>query len=225
MPIENKKGSGMQSGKFLKQNSHGIAFSITEWVKRFPLEIHICSAIINIIIIKGDIKKFSMSVDKETFLRIIEKTCEIDDDSLRAIRRILNRLRLIDYYGDMPLFKGIPEGIPINPILLEFVFIILLYQAYISIKKNHKEGFIKVFVYNEDFVIISDNEELLRKYYESLKHYLNFVGWTISKEKTKIISLKRKKLADELGLPWGREFTYLGAKIKIEDDSPPYIIF
>ena len=178
----------------------------------------------NIIIIKGDIKKFSMSVDKETFLRIIEKTCEIDDDSLRAIRRILNRLRLIDYYGDMPLFKGIPEGIPINPILLEFVFIILLYQAYISIKKNHKEGFIKVFVYNEDFVIISDNEELLRKYYESLKHYLNFVGWTISKEKTKIISLKRKKLADELGLPWGREFTYLGAKIKIEDDSPPYII-
>ena len=180
----------------------------------------------DIIIIKGDIRKFSMSVNREAFLEVLKRTCDIDKSSLDVINKIINNLSLINYRGSLPFFRGIPEGIPINPVLLELVFIILLYQAYKCIQKRYNKGFIRIFVFNEDFVIISDNKELMRSYYECLERYLSFVGWEISKEKAKIISLGNRELAKELGLSWGDEFSYLGAKIRIKNDDPPYdIIF
>lgn len=184
------------------------------------------SSIENLIIIKGDIRKFSISVNREAFLEVLKRTCDIDESSLDVIKKIINNLSLINYRGSIPIFRGIPEGIPINPALLELVFIILLYQAYKCIQKRYNEGFIRIFVFNEDFVIISNNRELMRSYYRCLERYLSFVGWEISKEKAKIVSLGNRELAKELGLSWGDEFNYLGAKIRIKNEDPPYdIIF
>jgi len=157
-------------------------------------------------IIDADIKGFFDNVDKQILIDMLKYNIK-DKNFNKLIRKFIYAGVVEDgckYKSEV----GVPQGGVSSPIYANVYLHYVLDLWFEKVVKKTTKGYVKLVRYCDDFIILAETQEDTQNILKALKIRLLKFNLELSKEKTKVIELKRDDFDKDIKGP--RTFDFLG---------------
>jgi group II intron reverse transcriptase/maturase len=157
-------------------------------------------------VIDADIKGFFDSVDKKILISMLKHN--ISDKNLNKLMSRFINAGVVEEGHNYNPEAGVPQGGVSSPIYANIYLHYVLDLWFEKVVKKKTKGYVELVRYCDDFIILAENQEDTHSILNALKKRLYKFNLELSKEKTKIIELKRDNFDKDIKGP--RTFDFLG---------------